>query len=179
MDHREDYSFCRGQMAPDEFVLWTGKPDTGSNYFTGHNFATFLFAIPFTAFAVFWMVTASKAPGPFFLFGIPFLGYGLYMLFGHWIRNLFLRKNTCYVITNKRIYRRIGKKTDNLPGLNMPPYETVMHKNGNGTIRFTVGTNPYRSTDRYGRYAVSCFTLDNLADVDRAQQAISRMGVRE
>ena len=179
MDQRDDYSFCRGQMAPGEYVLWTGKPDTKSNYFTGRNFMNFLFAIPFTAFSVFWIVTASRAPGPFFLFGIPFLVYGLYILFGSGIRNILLRKDTYYVITNKRIYRRIGKKTDNLSGVNMPPYETIMHSNGNGTIRFTMGANPYRSTDRYGHYVVHYFTLDNLADVERAQQAIARMGTGE
>ncbi len=170
------YSFCRGQMAPDEFVIWTGKPETKSNLFIGQNLSTVLFAIPWTAFAVYLTVTAAQFPGLFFLSGIPFLAIGLYMLFGNFIYTAYMRKRTAYVITNKRIYRRMGRKTDNLSAAVMPTYETIMHRNGNGTIRFPLANDPYQRTYRVnGRVVTHYFSLDNLADIDRVQQAIARM----
>ncbi len=181
MEQNEIYNFCRGQMGPDEFVLWTGQPEIKGNLFTIHDLVNCAFGAFATGFAIFWMKSALSVPGSglFFLFGIPFLAVGLYMFFGRAIYNVYMRKRTAYVITNKRIYRRIGRKTDNLPGLNMPAYDTVMHRNGNGTIRFVTAQNAYRSVDRYGRAVVRYFTLDNLADVDRAQQAIARMDTQQ
>ena len=176
MDESRDYSFCRGQMAPDEHILWTGKPEKG-NIFTGQNIGTFLFGIPFTAFAVFWTVSVVRnAPGPFFLFGIPFLAIGLYMLFGNFIYTAYMRKRTAYVITNKRIYRRMGQKTDNLSASAMPMYETIIHRNGNGTIRFPMMHDPYYGSRRVnGRLVTRYFSIENVADFDRVQQAIAHM----
>lgn len=175
MEQSDIYSFCRGQMGADEYILWTGKPEIRGNLFTMNDFVNNAFGIFVIAFSLFWMKTAMQAPGPFFLSGLPFLAIGLYMLFGRGISGVYLRKRTAYVITNKRIYRRVGRKTDNLPGIHMPAYETVMHKNGNGSIRFVMSQNTYHSTGRYARTPVRYFTLENLADVDRAIQAIARM----
>ena len=179
MEENRDYSFCRGQMGPDEHVIWSGKPE-GGNIFTGQNIGTFLFGIPWTAFAVFWTVSVSKAPGPFFLFGIPFLAVGVYMLFGNFLYTAYMRKRTAYVITNKRIYRRMGRKTDNLSASTMPMYETIIHRNGNGTIRFPVMHDPYYGGRRVnGRAVTRYFTIENVADISRVQQAIACMDSRQ
>ena len=69
----------------------------------------FLFSIPFTAFAVFWMHGASGAgdmeePGAwrfFYLFGLPFLLVGLTMLLSP-VWAAIKAKRTVYVITNTR-----------------------------------------------------------------------------
>ncbi len=176
MDQNSYYSFCRGQIAPDEYVIWSGKPERG-NIFTGQNLAYCFFGIPWTAFAIFWTSTAMQGPPLFALFGLPFIGVGLYMLFGNFIYTAYIRKRTAYVITNKKIYRRMGRKTDNLAAAVMPTYETVIHRNGNGTIRFPLPRNPYEGTVRInGRPVPRYFTLENIAEIDRVHQAIAHMG---
>ena len=171
------YSFCRGQMGPDEYVLWQGKPERRGNLLSIYDvFSGFIGAFV-SAFATYWIVNAYKAPGPSFfcLFGLPFLVLGLYMLFGRALYAVLIRKKTAYVITNKRIYRQRGRKTDNLSGLKLPDYDTICHRNGNGSIRFVTAAHAYRSADRYGRATIRFFTLENLADMEGAVKAISRM----
>jgi len=81
-----------------------------------YSLPTFLFAIPWTSFSIFWMwgafeATSSNAkegaqaaPGFFYvfpLFGLPFLAMGIAMLstpFWEWRR----KRNTVYLITNQR-----------------------------------------------------------------------------
>lgn len=175
MDQHIDYSFCRGQMVPGEYVLWTGKPEKG-NIFTAQNLTYFFFGIPWTGFAIFWTTMAMQGSPLFALFGLPFIAVGLYMLFGNFIYTAYMRKHTAYVITNKKIYRRMGRKTDNLAAAVMPTYETVIHRNGNGTIRFPLVHDPYQRGVRInGRPAPRYFTLENIAEIDQVQQAIARM----
>jgi len=73
------------ELQPGERVLWSGKRLARVN--TG-GFAIWLFAVPWTAFALFWTVMAatgadalSDTVGPvgwaFALFGLPFVAVGL------------------------------------------------------------------------------------------------------
>ena len=171
------YRFCRGQMGPDEYVLWQGQPEPKGNLFSISDLYNFFIGAFFSAFAIYWMVNAAKVPGSsfFFLFGLPFLGIGLYLSLGRALYTVLIRKRTAYVITNKRIYRLRGRKTDNLSASNLPDYDTVCHRNGNGTIRFIIASPSYHTVSRYGRATVRYFTLDNLTDMDRAVNAIARM----
>ncbi|MDY6897841.1 MAG: hypothetical protein SWZ49_07140 [Cyanobacteriota bacterium] len=82
-----------------ESIRWIGQPIP--RFFTVSSVGSFLFAIPWTGFVVFWVLTASRASIFFALFGIPFLIVGFGMLSSpiwFWLS----AKNTAYVITNKR-----------------------------------------------------------------------------
>ena len=87
----------RSEMRDGEQLLWVGQPRPGR--FARQAIPLVLFGIPFTAFAVFWMVVTSSAllfggfannvgPGGFGwffaacfpLFGLPFMLIGLGML---------------------------------------------------------------------------------------------------
>ena len=84
-----------------ESIRWIGQPIP--RFFTISSIGSFLFAIPWTAFAVFWMFMASRASILFALFGIPFVVIGFGMLSSPiWLR--ISAKNTVYVITNKRAF---------------------------------------------------------------------------
>lgn len=180
METREDYNFCRGQMAPDEFVLWTGKPEIKGNLFTTEDIPLTLFYALWTGFAVFWFVSAAKYGGLFSIFGIPFVFVGCYLLFGRFIHKAYLRRRTTYVITNRRVYRKRGQKIDNLPATQNPGYETIIHRNGNATIRFHLISDDYRSAPKFnGRQFTRRYELENLLDADRVQQALARMGTNE
>jgi hypothetical protein len=96
------------ELESGERVVWMDQPVP--RYFTAGSISAFLFAIPWTAFAVFWMYGAAgfKVPdftkGPealFPLFGLPFVLIGLAMLSTpYWTFLKALR--TVYVITDRR-----------------------------------------------------------------------------
>lgn len=82
-----------------ESIRWIEQPIP--RFFTASSIGSFLFAIPWTGFVVFWVLTASRASIFFALFGIPFLIVGFGMLSSpiwFWLS----AKNTAYIITNQR-----------------------------------------------------------------------------
>lgn len=95
------------ELEPGEKVFWSQAPVP--RWFTASTIATFLFAIPWTAFAIFWICGAAgfkwpdfSEPFSFFpLFGLPFLliGFGL-LASPYW--NYRRMKNTLYAITDRR-----------------------------------------------------------------------------
>jgi len=83
-----------------ERLLWSGRPDA-THLAIRKGWMTFLFGIPFLAFALFWTSAASKGPGPFMLFGVPFIAVGLALVLSPvWY---FMRgKETTYVLSPRR-----------------------------------------------------------------------------
>ena len=171
MDFTDNYAFCRQYMVGDEYILWKGHPEKG-NIFTGRDAIMIPFSLIWLSFACFWELTAlrSGAPVYFALFGLPFVGIGLYMLFGRFISAAYFRDKTFYVITNRKILIKRGKRIKIYNGTDLPPMDITIHKNGNGTILFseTVYTRRGRSHRIY-------FALENLKDVAQAQNAITMM----
>ncbi|OVE80721.1 hypothetical protein BVY04_05270 [bacterium M21] len=95
------------ELESGERVQWIDMPIP--RYFTPASIAAFLFAIPWTAFAIFWTCGASGFKLPDFkegfdlfpLFGLPFILIGLGMLSTpFWTYRKALK--TVYVITDKR-----------------------------------------------------------------------------
>jgi len=95
----------RVQLDPGERLIWSGQPEPRA-YAWKKGWLSFLFGIPFFAFAVFWTTMASSFGGEgvagfFWLWGIPFLLVGLAMLlspFWYYAR----AGRTSYVLTNRR-----------------------------------------------------------------------------
>ena len=182
MEYNNEYNFIVPYITGDEFVLWKGKPDKGA-VFTSQDAFLIPFSIFWCGFAIFWEVTATSNGAPFFfsLFGIPFVLIGLYITVGRFFHASYLRKRTFYVITNKKIIRRRGKKIDIMDGKNMPPIRIEIHRNGNGTIRF--GEIAYRRNGfAYRDYdfdpwrnGYGMFTIENIPNVAQVQQIIDSM----
>ena len=88
------------ELEPRERVEWKEMPTP--HYFSGTSTGAFLFAIPWTAFALFWMFGASQSGSiAFTSFGIPFVLIGIGMLSSPiWTYRKSL--NTIYVITDRR-----------------------------------------------------------------------------
>jgi hypothetical protein len=96
------------EMARGESILWMSLPIP--RFFNVSSLAIFLFAIPWTAFAVFWVamafsMTSKSGEGMislvFPLFGVPFILVGLGMLsVPYW--NYRKMKRTLYVVTARR-----------------------------------------------------------------------------
>lgn len=171
MNYIDNYAFANPYMVGDEYILWKGKPEEGNLMMRGE-IAVILFSIVWTSFAVFWEVMALASGAPFFfaLWGLPFIGVGLYLMFGRFIHTAVMRKKTFYVVTNKKIIIKSGSRIKMYDGKNLPPMEVEIHKNGNGTISFT-----HEVYTRNGHSHRLYFRLENLQDVAQAQNAISMM----
>jgi hypothetical protein len=95
------------ELEPGESVSWSGMPKPV--YFNAGTTAAFLFAIPWTAFALFWMAGAARFQIPQFnqgadlfpLFGIPFVLVGFGMLSAP-LWHYRSTQHTVYVITDRR-----------------------------------------------------------------------------
>lgn len=124
----------------NETLLWTGKPKTGILFR-----ASDLFLIPFSilwcGFAIFWFVTALiSAPFFFALFGLPFVGIGLTLVFGRFIIDAKQRANTVYGLTEHRIIIKSGVYSKSIKSLNIKTISDIEYNeksDGSGTI--TIG----------------------------------------
>ena len=108
----------QAELQPGERIRWSGQPVAGAASF---NLAwiPFLFAIPWTAFAIFWTLAAAgmlfghsnAGHEPlvlrlvFPLFGVPFILIGVWMLITPWRAKKKVQsmaEKTAYVITDRR-----------------------------------------------------------------------------
>lgn len=96
------------ELEPGESIRWIEQPIP--RYFTPVSTGVFLFAIPWTAFAIFWICGASGFKMPNFnkggfdffpLFGVPFVLVGLGMLSSP-LWSYWKAFKTVYVITDRR-----------------------------------------------------------------------------
>jgi membrane protein YdbS with pleckstrin-like domain len=93
-------------LRASEKVLWSGKPEKIP--FVVPSLVTIPFGLVFMGFSVFWMTMASQAPGPFWLFGVPFFLIGFLSSFGASIGRLMSYGNTGYMVTDQRIITQTG-----------------------------------------------------------------------
>jgi hypothetical protein len=120
LDRMNLETIAKGELEPGEKLLWIGKPNP--TRIGRQSYGLYCFAVPWTAFALFWMVGASgmlfhptRGPsgpigyiGP--LFGLPFVGIGLAMLSApYWIARK--ARSTIYAITDKRAMIIVAGKT--------------------------------------------------------------------
>ena len=167
----DNYDFCKPYIMDNEYILWEGAPQKGL-VLTSRDLALIPFSLIWLAFSLFWEVSAIRTTGSLFmvLWGLPFVGVGIYLLFGRFLQTIFLRKKTYYIITNKKLIIRSGNKVRIYRAEDLPPMDIHLHKNGTGTILFSE-ISYGRNGRRYGSY----FALENIADVAGAQNALGRM----
>jgi len=133
------------QLSSNERLLWSGQPRQGIMLQ-----ATDLFMIPFSlmwgGFALFWEYTVitSNAPLLFWIWGIPFVLIGLYMIIGRFFLEAQLRAKTFYAVTDERILIVSGIFNSSIKSLklsNLGELSFTERKNGEGSILF--GHNPF------------------------------------
>ncbi|MEI6641363.1 MAG: hypothetical protein WCL10_04960 [Novosphingobium sp.] len=172
-------SILRRELMPGERLLWSGRPLPGK---LRAAFAIWFFAIPWTAFALFWEAMAflpwmasSHTPSGitwsfgiiFPLFGLPFIGVGLAML---WMPFKAQRKaaQTIYGLTDRRLLRvSAGRKRDSISVLvsQLGPIEVSADPDGAGNLRVQTGT----SRDSDGDRVTERFEVLGVPDVGRLE----------
>lgn len=121
-----------------ERLTWTGRPPTGLILV-----AQDAFLIPFSlmwgGFAIFWESTAliTGASAFFALWGVPFVLIGLFMIFGRFFADAWVRSRTLYALTNRRalVLRSVAGErffTTSLDG----SVEVLGRKGERGTLSF-------------------------------------------
>lgn len=126
-----------------ERLLWTGIPKQGI-LFRKSDLIVIPFSIFWCGFAFFWMYMAAQGGGFFFLFGIPFVFIGLIMVFGRFIIDAMMRKNTIYGLTEERLIIKSGVfsiSTRSVALNAITESELIEHANGLGTV--LIGPKPY------------------------------------
>ncbi len=179
MDNESTYLFCRSQMDPDEQVLWRGRPDSKSLYMPKYELMAFCFgvgiALVTSAVLIFaWIVNGSEPLIVAFTIAFPLAGLSIA---GIELKRAIQRRDcTEYVITNKRIFRRIGISIEVFSEGIAEGYETILRRNGNAVIRFPMVIDP--KAERVwnnNKEIIQTFSLANITEVEAAQKALAHI----
>jgi hypothetical protein len=170
------------ELYRDERVTWSAQPLPGR--MARKAWPTLLFGLPWTAFAVFWVIMASRGirgAGPsgmfslfFPLFGVPFILIGIVLLSSPW----WLRRQatrTAYVLTNQRAiilsrgwFGRLSVRSFAPEGL------TDLRRNqspdGSGGLIFTQGIR--RNNDYNYLISVGFLGVDHVKSVEEQIRAL-------
>lgn len=171
----------RNELKPGEFVTWAGQPVP--DLYMKPGFLRWLFFIPWTLFAIFWMAAAAGFGVPsrefglglFPLFGLPFLLIGIAGL----CAPLILRRKartTVYAITNLRAITIEGAKSITVrsyTAAEILDLERVEHKDGSGNLillkKRELNSDGDSTTGHYGFFSIR--------DVRRVEQLLD--GLRQ
>ncbi|OYU35625.1 hypothetical protein [Novosphingobium sp. PASSN1] len=172
-------SILRRELMPGERLLWSGRPDPAR---LRAPFAIWFFAVPWTAFALFWEAMAllpwlgsTHTPlgiqwsfGIIFpLFGLPFIGIGLKML-SLPFKARSKAAQTIFGLTDRRIVRvTAGRKRESASVLfaQMGPIDVTADADGYGSLRIQTGTR----TDSDGDKVIERFEVFAVPDVGRLE----------
>lgn len=176
------------ELDPEEKLRWTGQPKP--TRFVWHTLPVVLFAIPWTAFAVFWMFGAAgfkvpdfKNPESYFcLFGLPFVLIGLGMLSSPlWVMRR--ARRTAYALTDKRaiiLVKGRSTKIRSYPAEQLSLLQKRIRQDGSGDLIFVrelsitnKGSHPTLNPCDRGFYGIAQVkeVEDILQDVIEAFQA--------
>lgn len=164
------------ELRADERVLWQGMKLARIE---PAGFGLYLFAIPWTAFALFWTGFAAAGVASeggsgwawaFPAFGIPFILVGLGMLaapFAPW----FQRGRILFAITNQRVMRlSLGRNlsVNSVPRHRVGQIEKYESSDGTGLLKLAIGIGVDSDGDRTTEH----FTLGRVKDVMVANRAL-------
>jgi hypothetical protein len=163
------------ELNDNENLLWAGQPKPGRMAIKSLPIA--IFAIPFTAFSVFWMFGASGFKIPDFsqggfaffpLFGLPFLFVGLGM-FSSPLWRMRAAKRTIYVITDKRAIIFDGGFKTNIRSFTANQLQDLSRKqrrDGSGDIVFKREISYNNQGNNMPVKEIGFLGIDNVKDVE-------------
>lgn len=167
----------RPQLLPGERVLWRAQPRPSRQWMV---FLIWLFAIPWTAFAVGWTWLASlplrsgAETGVFGwlfpMFGVPFILIGLGMLATPF-RLLLRARSTVFALTDARVIRLYAGKSSRVETLPIEQVGQITAQHGaDGYGRLTIATTQF--IDRGRDHRTNAFTLLGVPDSARLERLL-------
>jgi len=165
------------ELAPKERLLWAGMPKQGF-IFTRSDLLALPFRLLWAGFALMWEIMTLRIPRDagmvsviFPLFGVPFVLFGMYQLFGRFLHDAKKRANTFYGLTDTRaiiVSEWFGKTVESIPIKTMCDIRLEERADGYGTIIFGSekssliwGNNPF-----YG----NCAGVPKFEHIENAKQ---------
>ena len=169
----EQEDLIHGALGPGEQLLWAGRPRQGVMLRPVDAFLI-PFSLMWGGFAIFWEVSvlASNAPWFFVLWGVPFVLFGLYIMFGRFWYDARQRAATVYAVTSERVIIISGVSTQRERSLAIDKISDVTlreRRGGGGTITFGAasafswmypGMSPGAGWPSLGHRTVPHFELD-------------------
>ncbi len=180
MSANSEFSYQLREMVENELneeeqILWGGQP--APKRLAAKKLPLFFFAIPWTAFSLFWMYAASGFSVPFSgdgfslfsLFGIPFLLIGIAMLSTPlWaMRNA---KRTVYILTNRRAVIFAGGFNTTISSYSPGQlYSTTRKQNpdGSGDILFNTEINSLVKNKNINTLDPGFYGIKNVKEVEK------------
>lgn len=149
-----------------------------------------VFLVPFSimwgGFAIFWeaSVLTSGAPIFFVAWGIPFVGVGIYFIFGRFIYKRSRQRQTAYGLSSERAMVAVG--TTSFVDSPVKNVATSIRRSRDGRhVSVTFGEGDYRARPQGGYYAntgmelfsrgVSPVAFFDVAEPDRLLGALDRI----
>lgn len=146
------------RLLQGESIIWTGQPKQGL-LFSPRDALLIPFSLIWGGFAIFWEYTVltmtprmrigaadDAFPIIFPLFGAIFVCAGLFLIFGRFIVDMFIRRRTLYAITNQRVLILRTAPVNTFVSLNvtrLPGLTLSEGKTGRGTIAFGEASASY------------------------------------
>ncbi len=131
------------ELVVDETILWEGKP-SATALITKRDMIIVPLALLWSGIAFYWEYMAIQTDAPFLfkLWGIPFIFIGLYLLVGRFFITYDRRKNTTYVLTNRRAFILIKDVITSTRYERMGQIHKMVKLDGRGSIIFKSPENP-------------------------------------
>ncbi len=150
MEEFERQSAASAELQHGEHLVWLGQPS--GTALTKTKWPVFIFGIPWTAFSLFWVGMAffmTRETGEmigmiFPLFGLPFIGIGIWMLASPF-RAAKKAKRTVYAITNLRaiiITLGTSKNVQSYYQKDIADIRRTEKPDGSGNLYFASGSGP-------------------------------------
>ncbi|MEE4538414.1 MAG: hypothetical protein V2J51_08005 [Erythrobacter sp.] len=171
------------ELHSDEEVVWQGPQMARLEL---RNFALYLFAIPWTAFSLFWTAMAFAAflgweDGgweswlgiAFPLFGVPFVAIGFAMLAAPFMP-LWEAGKVLYAVTNKRVLKlRLSGKlhVQSALGRRIGRVDRLEDRSGAGRLKLAI----WIGLDSDGDARTEYFEVGQVRDIMGAHRAISQL----
>jgi hypothetical protein len=123
-----------GRLARGETLIWWDRPIPALAARRELQIGL-LFGLFFLGFAIFWMLTAAQKPGFFFLFGLPFVGIGGWIVSAP-ARAYFNASRTLYALTDRCALILTDGTMQTFPLEEIDFVETESDPDGSGHVLF-------------------------------------------
>ncbi len=166
-----DDAFQR-RLLPGETIVWSGRPGQGL-VFTGRD----VFMIPLSlvwssfAFSIIFKTKAGSPAGPPALFGLLFIGVGLYAVVGRFLLDMWVRRDMRYAVTDRRILimrRGPFSKFTALALTQLSEVDVTERADGYGTVRFGPATSMFANRG-FGAWSPSLDPTPQFIAIDNAR----------
>ncbi len=173
MTENENYHLFKSYMSSDEYIVWSGKPEKG-HLFTYEDILLIPFSIIWCGGALVWTSIAFEEQIlPFKIIGLFFSSIGLYISVGRYIHKVYRRKNTRYIITNKKVLSFYKDRVSALSRNRIFQMSVKTYKDGKGNIVFEDDTPFSRKETGFLDFLTEKVSLQNIPEVYKVYRILS------